>query len=278
MLIFGLDFTSAPNRRKPITVARCELDGTRLCVRSCLPLCDFAAFEAFLRLDGPWSAACDFPFGQPLKLINNLGWPQSWADYVQLVSTMSKDQFVDTISRYCATRPPGDKLHMRVTDLLAGAISPMMLYRIPVGKMFFEGATRLLVSDVNILPCRPTNSARTVLEGYPALVARRWLDRRSYKSDDRQKQTPAQLLARQDLLAILQSDALMLAYGIQLDLSAELGEELVSDPMGDRLDAFLCAIQAAWAYSQRVNNDAIPAGHELEGWIVDSGSRSASQA
>jgi hypothetical protein len=268
MLIFGLDFTSAPNRRKPITVARCQLDGVWLRVQSCLSLFDFVAFEAFLRLDGPWIAACDFPFGQPLKLINNLGWPQSWEGYLQLISTMSKAQFVDTITRYCATRASGDKLHARATDLLAGAISPMMLYRIPVGKMFFEGAPRLFASDVNILPCRSTTSDRTALEGYPALVARRWLGRRSYKSDDRQKQSPAQLLARQDLLAALQSDALMLAYGIQLDLSAELSEELVSDPMGDRLDAVLCAIQAAWAYHQRANNYAIPAGHELEGWIV----------
>jgi Protein of unknown function (DUF429) len=277
MLIFGLDFTSAPNRRKPITVARCELNGARLRVQSCLPLFDFAAFEAFLRLDGPWIAACDFPFGQPLKLIKDLCWPQSWEGYLQLVSTMSKAQFVDTITRYCASRPSGDKLHARATDLLAGAISPMMLYRIPVGKMFFEGAPRLLASDVNILPCRPTPSSKTTLEGYPALVARRWLGRRSYKSDDRQKQAPAQLLARQDLLAALQSDALMAAYGIQLDLSAELSEELVSDPMGDRLDTVLCAIQAAWAYNQCANNYAIPVGHELEGWIVDPGNKGEKQ-
>ncbi len=271
MLIFGLDFTSAPSRRKPISVARCELQGVQLRVQSCLPLFDFAAFEAFLRLDGPWIAACDFPFGQPLKLITNLSWPQSWEGYLHLVSTMSKAQFVDTITHYCATRPSGDKLHRRKTDLLAGAISPMMLYRIPVGKMFFEGAPRLFASAVNILPCRPASSDRTVLEGYPALVARRWLGRRSYKSDDRQKQTSAHLLARQDLLTVLQSDALMAVYGIQLDLSSELSEELVSDSMGDRLDAVLCAIQAAWAYQQRANNYAIPADHELEGWIVDPG-------
>ncbi|MDQ2884798.1 MAG: DUF429 domain-containing protein [Chloroflexota bacterium] len=278
MLIFGLDFTSAPNRRKPITVARCELDGDRLSVQACLSLCDFAAFEAFLRLDGPWIAACDFPFGQPLKLINNLGWPQSWEGYLQLVSTMSKAQFVDTITYYCAARPFGDKLHMRATDVLAGAISPMMLYRIPVGKMFFEGATRLFFSDVNILPCCPTISDKTTLEGYPALVARRWLGRRSYKSDDRQKQTPAQLLARQDLLAALQSDQLWNSYSLELNLDKELSEEFVSDPMGDRLDAVLCAIQAAWAYHQRVNNYAIPVGYELEGWIVDPGNRSKNQA
>ena len=81
----------------------------------------------------------------------------------------------------------------------------------------------------------------------------------------------AQLLVRQDLLTALQSDALMEAYGIQLDLSAELSAELVSDPMGDRLDAVLCAIQAAWAYQQRAHNYAIPAGHEIEGWIIDPG-------
>ncbi len=278
MLIFGLDFTSAPNRRKPIICTRCELHADRLSVESCLPLLDFAAFEAFLRLDGPWVAACDFPFGQPLKLIANLGWPQSWEGYLQLISMMSKAQFEETLTRYCATRPIGDKLHVRATDVLAGAISPMMLYRIPVGKMFFEGAIRLFASGVNILPCRPTSSGRTVLEGYPALVARQWIGRRSYKSDDRKKQTPDQLLARRDLVVALRSDKLRISYSLKLDLSAELSEDLVNDPMGDKLDAVLCAIQATWAYNQRDNNYGIPPGHEVEGWIVDPGVVANNQA
>ena len=42
--------------------------------------------------------------------------------------------------------------------------------------------------------------------------------------------------------------------------------------MGDNLDALLCALQAAWAYTQRKNGYGIPSkSHRGEGWIVDPG-------
>src|ERR1700730_2519320 len=139
MNIYGLDFTSSPSRRKPITCACCELRDRDavLSVKSCLKMTSFAEFEAFLRADGPWMAALDFPFGQPRKLIANLGWPQNWRGYMEIVASMSKAEFEDTLHSYRASRLPGDKLHLRLTDQLAGAISPMMLHRVPLGKMFF---------------------------------------------------------------------------------------------------------------------------------------------
>ena len=61
MLIYGLDFTSSPSQRKPITCACCELQDAILRVKTCLKMPTFAEFEAFLRTDGPWLAALDFP-------------------------------------------------------------------------------------------------------------------------------------------------------------------------------------------------------------------------
>ena len=78
MNIYGFDFTSAPSRKKPITCAVCSLQDDLLSVQNCLKLISFEAFEAFLRLDGPWLAALDFPFGQPHKLISNLDWSETW--------------------------------------------------------------------------------------------------------------------------------------------------------------------------------------------------------
>jgi hypothetical protein len=74
--------------------------------------------------------------------------------------------------------------HMRTTDVLAGQRSPMMLYRVPVGKKFFEGAIRLLRANVSILPCHPTTDSRMVVESYPALVADRFIGKQSYKGFD----------------------------------------------------------------------------------------------
>ena len=270
MQIFGIDFTSAPTRRKPITCALCALHDDRLTLQQCLSLPTFEEFEVFLQRAGPWCAAFDFPFGLPRPLLANLGWPQQWEDTIQFVAALGKAGFEESITRYCAGQPPGQKLLLRATDVLARSRSPMMLHRVPVGKMFFQGATRLLQSGVNILPCRPNTDSRIVLEGYPALVARRWLGLRSYKSDERARQTQEQLAARRVLMQALCSPALFDSYSLHLNLPDPLAETLISDPMADLLDALLCAIQSAWAYTQRTNGYGIPRGCDGdEGWIVD---------
>jgi len=270
MHIFGVDFTSAPARRKPITCALCVLHDDRLTLLECLSLPTFEAFETFLHRPGPWCAAFDFPFGLPRPLLANLGWPQRWENYVQHIAALGKAGFEESLTRYCVGQPSGQKHLLRTTDALAKSRSPMMLHRVPVGKMFFQGATRLLQSGVNILPCRPNNDSRVALEGYPALAARRWLASRSYKSDERARQTEEQRSARRALVQALRSPDLFADYGLHLTLPDPLAETLIADPMADRLDALLCAIQAAWAWTERANGYGIPRGCDSdEGWIVD---------
>jgi hypothetical protein len=274
MNIYGLDFTSAPSRKKPITCAVCEITHNSLKLNECLKLSSFAEFEAFLRWDGPWLAALDFPFGQPRKLITSLGWHvldnSTWEGYVEMISSMGKKPFEEALLGYCAIRSVGDKHALRRTDVRAGARSPMMLYRVPVAKMFFQGAPRLLASAVSILPCRSTNDSRKVVEGYPALVARRWIGKCSYKSDDRARQTADKAAARQRILCGLRSPELLDYYGCRLEMTEAQADSFVQDATGDDLDALLCAVQAAWAYSQRDNGYGIPADCDrVEGWIVD---------
>ncbi len=268
--ILGVDFTSAPSRRKPITCAVCELKETLLVVQDCLTLINFEQFEVLLNSPGPWIAALDFPFGLPHKLLVNLGWPGKWAEYVQLIDSMGKTVFEETLAHYRKSRPAGDKLHLRTTDRLAGSRSPMLLHRVPVGKMFFQGATRLLRAGVSVLPCCPKGDNRIVVEGYPALVARHCIGKRSYKSDEQKKQTLEQRNARRDIVDALCSDRVQSAYGMRVRLDDEMADRFVQEPMGDSLDAMLCAIQAAWAYLQRDTGYGIPDGHEVEGWIVDA--------
>ena len=228
-------------------------------------------FEAFLRSDGPWLAALDFPFGQPRKLIANLGWPQSWQGYMGIIASLSKAEFENTLHTYRASRSPGDKLHLRATDQLSGAISPMMLHRVPVGKMFFQGATRLLNSPISILPCRPTTDNRIAVEGYPALVARKLIGRRSYKNDVHSQQTIDREIARQEIVQGLGSELFTKWYGLSVQMTQGMGEMLVQDGMGDMLDAVLCAVQAGWAYLERERGYGIPSGCDGdEGWIVDA--------
>src|SRR5437879_8956473 len=75
MKIFGVDFTSAPCRRKAITVAAGRLKGMTLVIEGIERLETFSAFEALLARPGPWIGGFDFPFGLPAELCRDLGWP-----------------------------------------------------------------------------------------------------------------------------------------------------------------------------------------------------------
>ncbi|MCB9078984.1 MAG: DUF429 domain-containing protein [Anaerolineaceae bacterium] len=270
MDIYGLDFTSAPSRRKPITCLLCHFEDAVLHPHQFLKIASLNEFEVFLKRRGPWVAGFDFPFGQPQKLIDNMGWPLTWAEYIEQMTMMSQQEFEDLLTIYRQARQSGDKHHLRATDAKAKAISPMMLHGVPVGKMFFKGAPRLLRAGLSILPCHLTEDNRIALEAYPALVARKWLGRRSYKNDLADKQTPEQATARRQLIDGLRSSELQERYGLRLDLDNDLAAQFSQDPTADGLDALLCAIQAAWAYTQASTGYGIPAHcNANEGWIVD---------
>ncbi len=272
MQVYGVDFTSAPKRSKPLVIAQCRLDGATLHVTDLFRLRSFEQLETSLATPGEWIAGFDFPFGQPRRLVRALGWPESWAGYVGEVAAMERARFEDLLSMYKAARPKGDKEHRRVADALAQSASPMKLFGVPVGKMFFEGAPRLLRSPAHVLPCRPTGDPRIVIEAYPALVARALIGKRSYKKTSG-KRVQARADARKKMIRGLRDGALEADYGVRVQLGQFLGEAMVADEEADLLDAVLAAVQAAWAWGRRGDEAApfgIPAQADpAEGWIVD---------
>ena len=270
MRIHGLDFTSSPSRRKPLIAVRCALEGETLRVEDSEEMTDFAGFEGFLQRPGPWVCGMDFPFGQPRSLVSALGWPESWEGYVGKVALLGKGEFENAIRADMARRPAGSKYRYRLADRRSGSSSAMMLFRVPVGKMFYQGAPRLLASGISIEPCRPNGDARVAVEAYPAVVARRFLARASYKNDERRKQTTAHRAARERLVAGLGSEALKEAYGFTVVMDGYWKAELVRDPAADALDSLLCAVQAAWAHTKRDENYGVPPECDPdEGWILD---------
>lgn len=266
MHIYGVDFTSAPTKRKPITCARCYLAAAALSLEQIEFFTDFSQFEQFLRRAGPWVAGLDFPFGQPRRLVEALNWPQPWHAYVRMLSDWRMGDFIACLDAYRNQQPSGDKHHKRAADTLSGGISPMMLYGVPVGKMFFRGAPRLLNAGVRIVPCHPLADTRVVIEAYPALVASIWADG-PYKSDTKSKQTVEKAYQRQKIVHGILTE-LSAHYHITLNMSAHQEQSLIDDPSGDRLDAVLAAIQAAWG-SSRENFGISPDADPLEGWISD---------
>lgn len=266
MRVRGIDFTSRPKSRKPITCLTCELHGELLTAGELYEWDSFDGFEDALSEPGPWIAGVDFPFGQSRKFIQNIGWPDTWSAYVEYVGTLTRNNFRKILDAYRANRIAGDKEHRRKTDIAAGSISPQKLYGTPVGLMFYEGAPRLRNASVTIPFMQSGDSDRIVVEAYPGVLARRFIGRMSYKQDNKKKQTNEQYQARRDLLHNLRSDRLSDFYGLRVDVCSSLAD----DPTGDHLDALLCAIQAGWAWLNREQNYGVSNLIDpLEGWISD---------
>ncbi len=269
MRIYGLDFTSAPGRKKPLIALRCTLEGSSLRIEDSETLTDFTGFEGFLDTPGPWVCGMDFPFGQPRSLVCALGWPESWEGYVDEVARLPKEDFENAIRADMAQRPPGSKWRYRLADRRSGSSSAMMLFRVPVGKMFYRGAPRLLASGVRVEPCRRNGDTRVAVEAYPAVVARRFLGHTAYKRDG-VPDTPERRTARETLLSGLGSGVLREVYGFTVEVDGSWTEEFVREPSADALDSLLCAIQAAWAYTKRNENYGVPPECDPdEGWILD---------
>jgi hypothetical protein len=265
MKVLGIDFTSKPSHRKPITSLNCILHDGVLEAGTLESWTSFAEFEQALARPGPWIAGLDFPFGQARRFIDTIGWPLSWDGYVRHAASLGRQGFRDALTRYREARAIGDREHRRATDIAAGAVSPQKLYGVPVGLMFFEGAQRLLASPASIPHLKRGDPERIVVEAYPGVLARAHIGRRSYKSDAKQKQTTEQHKARVDLFARLIDEAPS-RYGLAIRAPASLCEH----PGADHLDALLCALQAAWAYNRRgARYGATVDVDALEGWIAN---------
>lgn len=267
MDVYGIDFTSAPSRRKPITCRHCQLEGDVLRVLSASAWSTFEEFEAALARPGPWIAGIDFPFGMPRRFIADTGWPVEWSDYVRHAAGLGKEGFEAALNAYRKRQPVGQKEHRRRTDELAGSLSPQKLYGTPVGKMFFQGAPRLQQAGVSVPGLQQGDRLRVVVEGYPGVLACS-VTKAGYKHDRAKKQTIAQRDARHGILRALTSGRLAARYGVTV---AGDDPELVDDPTGDTLDALLCAVQAAWAWRNRARLFGNPRIDRFEGWITDPG-------
>ena len=273
MLIHGVDFTSAPGRRKGITIASGTLSGRRLAVTSIQTLEEWTQFELWLHAPGPWIGGFDFPFGLPREAVADLGWPQDWEALAAHCAGLGRVRLRAALDAYRATRPVGNKYPHRRGDLAAGSHSPVKLVNPPVALMYLEGAPRLAASGVHLPGLRPGDLERIALEAYPGYAVRQLCREMrggarpgSYKNDAKSKQTPERRKLRGRIVRQLAGKGL---GGIRLDAGRALLASLVDDGSGDRLDAVLCALQAAHCWRLRAQNFGLPEDLDpLEGWIA----------
>ena len=235
--------------------------------------CDtHAGMQAALDAVPNWVGGFDLPFGLPRELVEHLEWPQDWAACMDHYCGLARAEIRDTFAAFTAARPVGGKFAHRACDGPAGSSPSMKWVNPPVAYMMHAGVPLLRglgahLAGVQDMPVQP---ARVALEASPGLLARELIGSRSYKSDDRAKQTPERLIARKDLVDALEQGRTRL--GLRAVLRHAQREALVDDASGDTVDALLCLVQAAWAASQP--HFGIPPGADsLEGWIVSAETR-----
>lgn len=265
--LHGIDFSSAPSAQKPIVVASGALSAGVVRLNRLQRLTSLVEFGTWLATPGPWLGAFDFPFGLPRELVLGLGWPRDWAELMRFYAGQPRALLRDRFAAFCAARPVGGKFAHRACDLPAGSSPSMKWVNPPVAWMMHAGVPLLMDAGVHLPALHDGDAARVALEGYPGLLARELIGRRSYKSDDRARQTAERLIARKDLLDALEQGRTRL--GLRLRLSHAQRDALVADAKGDQLDAVLCLMQAGWASCQP--DYGLPADVDpLEGWIVSA--------
>jgi hypothetical protein len=258
--LLGIDFSSAPGRRKPIWVAQGRLQSGKVQLQDLQPLHTLAEFESLLQRPGPWVGGFDLPLGLPRVFVDALGWGPTLAEAVAAMQSACADRAAwrTFIDRWRATRPAGERLpHRRCDTALPGgacSTSPLQTRYVPVALMLYEGLPRLLAAGLSLPGQHAGDAQRVALEAYPGWLAQQHLGRRSYKNrDDAERRA-----AREDLLS---------ALAPRLGAPAELRQLMLDDVSGDPLDATLCLLQAASALEQpRWGQPA--AVDPLEGWIL----------
>jgi hypothetical protein len=264
--LLGVDFTSAPSRRKPITVARGALDRGVLKLERLDALPSLGAFEALLAEPGPWFGAFDFPFGLPRAFVDAQALGGTCAQVIAELHRRcpARMDFRALVDAWGNTRAAGQRLLHRATDVAGdgpSSTSPLQTRYVPVGFMYYEGLSRLVAAGLTLPALHAGDPSRAAVEAWPGALAHELVGPRSYKNSEEADR----LIARKDIVDALEQGRTRL--GLRCRMTHAQRDALTADASGDRLDALLCLVQAAWSVQQP--HFGIPAGADpVEGWIV----------
>jgi hypothetical protein len=237
--LIGCDFSSSPHKRKPIVVALGAMQSGVVKLERLEKFESLDAFQNFLKQPLSADVKCvggfDLPFGLPREWVEYMRWPLTWPECMALYASYSREELRLFFKQFCDSRPAGAKFAHRATDLPAGSSPSMKWVNPPVAWMMHAGVPLLRAAQWTLPGMCEGRPDRVALEAYPGLLAREIVKHRSYKSDDKSKQTPDRWLARKDILHAL--DLGQTRLGLRLKLSAAQHDSLLLDGSGDSLDA-----------------------------------------
>lgn len=272
-MLLGIDFSSAPSRKKPIAVITAQWQGAEIHLLESQSLLLIQDMTNLLLQTSPFVAAIDMPFGLSRELVDGLKWPghgrytpQAWADLMRYYSALEGSVIRATFKAWCDARPAGKKFAHRACDGPAGSSPSMKWVNPPVAIMLQRGVPCLMQAGVHIPGMQIGDPNRVAIEAYPGYLARQVLQRQSYKSDDPKKDTPDRRLARSELLCAMEEGMVL---GIRVRIPDRLRHTLLEDAKADHLDAALCAVVAGWCAKRSDLNHGLPPQIDpVEGWIA----------
>ncbi len=189
MNLIGCDFSSSPSKRKPIVLAQGQALQGRVQLQALQTFETLSAFGDWLAQPADWVGGFDLPFGLPRELVQTLGWPTDWAACMDHYCALERAQIREQFAAFCNARPVGGKFAHRAADKPAGSSPSMKWVNPPVAYMLHAGVPLLRQAGVHLPGLQAGDARRVALEAYPGLLAREVLGSRSYKSDDKAKQT-----------------------------------------------------------------------------------------
>ncbi|GLR25650.1 MULTISPECIES: DUF429 domain-containing protein [Limnobacter] len=272
MQLLGIDFSSAPSRKKPVAVAHGRWEGQTIHIDELSELPTLAGFEALLQ-EGPFVAAIDMPFGLSRQLVDGLKWPghgvaapSTWGNLIDFYGNLSKEDIRATFKAWCDARPAGKKFAHRACDTPAGSSPSMKWVNPPVAFMLQVGAPLLKKAGVHIPGMQKGDAQRVAIEAYPGFLARQVLGRQSYKTDTPSKDSPDRKQARNELVCALEDGMLL---GIRVNVRPWLRGKLIEDAKADLLDSVLCCLVAGWCEKRSdIHFGLPPVIDPVEGWIA----------
>ena len=291
MKIYGVDFSSSPNKKKPIVVANGFLEKKKysqtekkfLIVENFKYLENLFDFEVFLKSSGPWFAGFDLPFSMPVELVESNKWPKIWNEFINFYCRQSREYLRSMFVNWCNERPLGNKFAWRKTDKCAGSSPAMRWTNPPVAWMMHAGMkimirqnlyfpahnfpvhlNRIAVDFNNFIEKNIHFNHKLAFESYPGFVAKK-IVKKSYKSDNLKKNTQERFDNREKIIKdLVQAN---LKPDLSLVCSKGTYDMAINDHRGDILDSMICAFQVADSLFKKnfgLNHNY----NSFEGWII----------
>ena len=217
---------------------------------SILKLGSFQEFEKWLA-SAEGVIGIDAPLGFP-ALFCAQAYPElNWSGIAASLGLPDGfDEFRRKVEVFKAGRQAGSLEFPRITDRESGGVSAIHVGFPPVGLMAARLIPILGRSPHSIVPMRRSLSSTTVVEVYPGKLASLILGSRSYKEKNGSPKIREELLGH-----------------LPIEMSEDVRQAAIEDPLGDAVDAVLAFQQVRAWYEAGMPVPQGPA-FELEGWII----------